>query len=290
MEFVLFLPQMRMSFADMVGRARAAEAAGFVGIAGMDHMAPPMAEEHAMYEAMTTSTWLAAATTRLKVGSLVLCDTFRHPSVLAREAVSLDHASGGRFELGIGSGSVPDELPVYGVSTLSTGARVSRLRETLEILRALWTGESVTYKGEFFTLDGARQVPTPLDRIPIVIGAMGPRMMGLVREFADWWNVPVNGIPRLDELRAHAGDARPSVQHGVALVQDGADPAAVEALAMRRIGFTQPAIGSASQLVDHFGRLGERGVERIYAWFHDFGDPDSLAAFGAEVITPLTTR
>ena len=109
MQFDLFLPQMRLTFDQLVERARAAEAAGFVGIAGMDHLAPPLAEDQAMFEAMVTNTWLAAHTNDLVVSSLVLCDAFRHPAVLAREAVSIDHASGGRFELGIGWGSVPDE-------------------------------------------------------------------------------------------------------------------------------------------------------------------------------------
>src|SRR5579862_6947661 len=116
MELVLFLPQMRLSLDDLVARAGAAEAAGFTGIAGMDHLIPPMATAQPMYEAMVTSTWLAAHTERLRIGSLVLCDAFRHPAVLAREAVTIDHASGGRFELGLGWGSVPDELDVFGIA------------------------------------------------------------------------------------------------------------------------------------------------------------------------------
>src|SRR6516162_8001557 len=117
LEFWLFLPQMRMTMEELVGRARAAEASGFGGIAGMDHLVPPGAEGWPMFEAMITSAWLAAHTERLGVGSLVLCDSFRHPAVLAREAVSIDHASGGRFELGIGWGSVPDELERFGIGS-----------------------------------------------------------------------------------------------------------------------------------------------------------------------------
>src|SRR5262249_44421415 len=139
MEFNLFLPQMRMSFDQLVARARAAEAAGFVGLTGMDHLAPPLAGEQPMYEAIVTTTWLAAHTQRLKLGSLVLCDAFRLPAVLARQAVSIDHASGGRFELGIGAGSVPDEFPMFGAGSTEPRVRVDRLRETLEVLRALWT-------------------------------------------------------------------------------------------------------------------------------------------------------
>src|ERR1700721_1211591 len=101
---------MRMSPAELVERAQAAEAAGFAGVALMDHLAPPQALDQPMFEAMTLATWLAAHTTRLTVGPLVLCDSFRHPSLLARQAVTLDHLSGGRYELAIGSGSTPNEL------------------------------------------------------------------------------------------------------------------------------------------------------------------------------------
>ena len=117
MEFHLFLPQMRLGPDALTARAVAAEAAGFDGLALMDHLAPPGALEQPMYEAFTAATWLAAVTDRLRLGHLVLCDQFRHPAVLARQAVTLDHLSGGRFELGIGSGSTPAELAAFGFPT-----------------------------------------------------------------------------------------------------------------------------------------------------------------------------
>ena len=123
--FHLFLPQMRLTFDQLVERARAAEAAGFEGIAGMDHLAPPGAEDQPMYEAMVTNTWLAAHTSTLTLSTLVLCDAFRHPAMLAREAVSLDHASGGRYELGLGWGSVPSEFEVYGTGSTEPQPRPS---------------------------------------------------------------------------------------------------------------------------------------------------------------------
>src|SRR5579864_1271163 len=143
---------MRLTMEQLTERARAAEAAGFAGIAGMDHLAPPAAESQPMFEPMVTNTWLASRTARLRVGSLVLCDSFRHPAVLAREAVTLDHASGGRFELGIGWGSVPDELERFGIGSTRAAARVGRLKESLEIMTALWRGESLDYDGEHFRL------------------------------------------------------------------------------------------------------------------------------------------
>src|SRR5664279_588891 len=149
MQFHVFLPQMRMSFDNIITRARAAEAAGFGGIAGMDHLAPPLAEHTPMYSSMVTNTWIAAHTERLTISSLVLCDSFRLPAVLANEAVSIDHASGGRYELGIGWGSVPTEFTVYGVGSTEPRRRVARLRESLEVMTRLWAGESVDYDGAF---------------------------------------------------------------------------------------------------------------------------------------------
>jgi alkanesulfonate monooxygenase SsuD/methylene tetrahydromethanopterin reductase-like flavin-dependent oxidoreductase (luciferase family) len=287
MEFNLFLPQMRLSFDDLVARARAAEAAGFAGMTGMDHLAPPLAADQPMYEAMVTATWVAARTARLRVGSLVLCDSFRSPAVLAREAVSLDHASGGRFELGIGWGSVREELATFGVGSTEPAVRVQRLRETLEVLTALWSGDEVDYEGQHHRLRGARQAPVPLGRIPIVIGGSGPRTLALVREFADWWNVHVGDLHRLDELRAKAGDARTSIQEMVTFVPAGADRDPIVELAERRFGYMRPVVGTGPELVEHYGRRGAQGVERVYAWFSDFAHPDTLAAFGEEVVAPL---
>ena len=287
MEFNLYLPQMRMSFEHIVTRARAAEHAGFDGITSMDHLAPPLAESQPMYEAVVTSTWLASHTERLRVGSLVLCEAFRHPAVLARQVVSLAHASGGRYELGIGWGSVPNELLMFGVGSTEARGRVQRLRETLEVLRALWAGEVVDYDGEFHHLKGARQEPKPLGRIPIIIGGTGPKTLELVREFADWWNLQTGVLGTIDELRAQGGDARASIQQMVALVRRGDDREEVTALAMRRFGRSRPVIGTAPELVDHFGRMSEQGIERVYTWFTDFAPAETLAEFGEDVITPL---
>lgn len=293
LQFQLFLPQMRMSVPDLVARARAAEASGFDGIALMDHLAPPLAPDQPMWEAMTAATWLAAHTERLGVGHLVLCDSLRHPAVLARQAVTLDHASGGRFELGIGSGSTPEELGVFGIPDGGARERIDRLGWTLEVLRALWSGEAVDLDGGpdgAPSLRGAQQVPVPTRSIPIVIGGTGRRTMGLVARHADWWNIPVHELDRLDDLRGLAGSARTSVQVAVTFVPDGADRTAVVEQAERRFGWMSRSthlVGDGPELVDAFGELRGRGVERVYTWFTDFAPPDVLEAFGAEVISSL---
>ena len=286
-EFWLYLPQMRMTMDQVTERALAAEAAGFAGVAGMDHLAPPGAEASPMFEPMVTNAWVASRTTDLRVGSLVLCDSFRHPAVLAREAVTIDHASGGRFEIGIGWGSVPDEIERFGIGSTDAGLRVDRLKESLEIMTALWRGETVDYDGEHFRLRGAQQQPVPLTTIPITIGGAGAMTMQLVAAYADWWNVHISILDRFDEMRPLAGLARPSMQVQVAFVGPGAARDEVERTAERRFGWGRFVLGDAGELVERFGGLAGRGVERLYVWFTDFAPPGTLATFGQSVIAEL---
>jgi alkanesulfonate monooxygenase SsuD/methylene tetrahydromethanopterin reductase-like flavin-dependent oxidoreductase (luciferase family) len=283
-EVHLFLPQMRMTMEVLVERAQAAEAAGFDGIALMDHLTPPLADDQPMFEAMTTATWLAARTERLTIGHLVLCDAMRHPAVLARQAVTIDHASGGRFELGIGWGSVPDELETFGVFTTEAKPRVARMAETMQVLEALWTGEPVSFEGTYVSLHGAQQRPTPLDRIPVVIGGTGPRTLDLVAKHADWWNVPLHQLGNLETMRPRAGTARVSVQQMVCFVHDEAQREEAVALAKRRFPGTsqEPSMAFVDRdgFAAHLEALEAQGVERLYAWFTDFAKPETLAAVG----------
>ncbi len=288
-EFFLYLPQLLMDVESITERALAAERSGFDGIAFMDHLAPPLRESAPMYEAMTLATWIAAKTTTLRVGHLVLCDAMRHPAVLARQAVTLDRASGGRFELGIGWGSIAGELVAFGVTDDPPARRVGRLGETLELLEAFWRGESVHHHGEHFTVDAAGQQPTPLGTIPLLVGGVGPRTLALVRRHATWWNLPITALDRLEALRPDAGPARVSTQHLVAFASDPSRRAEVEATARRRFGgMGGPLlVGDAAELRAHFERYRALGVERFYTWFTDFAVAPTLEAFGEQVIRPL---
>jgi alkanesulfonate monooxygenase SsuD/methylene tetrahydromethanopterin reductase-like flavin-dependent oxidoreductase (luciferase family) len=286
-EFWLYLPQMRMSFGTIAERASAAEEAGFDGIALMDHFAPPALPSADMYGAITTAAAIAMGTTRLKIGHLVLCSSFRHPCILAKEIVSLDHLSGGRCELGIGSGSVPAELARFGLPFEDAVTRSARLEEYLKVLAALFTGQPVDFDGEFFTLRGAQLSPPPLTgHIPLVIGGGGARLtMPLVARYADWWNCPSYAADRLDQLRPLAGGARISSQHPVGLASTAADVPAITALAERRFaGWGGLITGTAAEVAGQFAQLRAHGVERFYLQFSDFATPETLVRFGAEVI------
>ena len=145
----------------------------------------------------------------------------------------------------------------------------------------------MTYEGRFFRLRDAQQRPVPSRHIPIVVGGVGPRTLDLVRTHADWWNVPIHELDRLDERRDRAGDARVSVQTMVAVVPSEADRPAVTDLVARRFGGTGLAamtvVGTPPELAAHFASLRARGIERFYVWFSDFAPPDTLRRFG-EVI------
>ena len=275
---------------ELADRAQRAEAAGFHGIALMDHLAPPLAEDKPMYEAMTSAMWLAAQTSTLKIGHLVLCDALRAPSVLAREAVAIDHASGGRFELGIGAGSVPAEFASFGIPNPGRAARLRRLVETLDVLTLLWSGEVVDYDGEFHQLRGAQQVPAPMGRIPILVGGQSDAIVDTAAKYADWWNLPLISIDLMDELQPRVKPARTSLQVMVAFVPSESQRQETMQVAERRFGHMSGSgfvMGDASELRAQFSALRERGVERCYAWFSDFASESTITGFGRDVIAPL---
>jgi alkanesulfonate monooxygenase SsuD/methylene tetrahydromethanopterin reductase-like flavin-dependent oxidoreductase (luciferase family) len=281
-EWFLFLPQVRLEIPDIVERARAAETAGFDGIALIDHLEPPGAVHQGIWEAMTVATWVAAHTERLRIGHLVLCDAFRQPAVLAKEAVTLATASGNRFELGLGWGSWPQEFDRFGLPDGDDApARVARLERNLGLIRQYW-GEA--------DADGVIQEPRPQRRIPLVLGGTGKKTMDLVRRHADWWNVPSHQLDRLPALLPTVGEVRVSVQQMVGFIGADADRDEVTAVSTRRFGHLGSGLvcGDAAQLVEHFGGLSGQGVERFYVWFADFAQPATLVEFAETVIARHT--
>lgn len=285
--FSLFIPQMRMPFATILERIRAAEANGFDGISLMDHLAPPALPASDMYDCFVTAAAVATATTTVSITPLVTCASFRHPAVLAKIAVSLDHLSNGRFELGIGWGSVPAELGVYGVYDEPPAVRSARLGEQLAILEQLFSGEPFDHDGRFYRMKGAQQRPRPLNgRIPILIGGAGPKLtMPLVARYADWWNVPSTDVHRLDEMRPLAGSARISTQHVIGLAASTAALPDVEALTRKRFGnWGGVIIGTPDQVADQLIAVGRSGVERFFVPFSDFAPPETLSLFAGDVI------
>lgn len=164
---------------DWLALARRVESLGYDTLLMPDHLGRQLSPVGGLAAA-------AAVTTRLRVGALVYANDYRHPLLLAREAATLDHLSGGRTEFGIGAGwHVPDYRQL-GMPYQRPGVRIDRMLESLHIIKRLLAGERVTHDGPSYHLDRARLSPPPVQaKIPIVIGGGGPRMLRIAAREAD---------------------------------------------------------------------------------------------------------
>jgi len=213
MEFGVLVPQgWRLDLMAIEGAATkwetvrrvstALDAAGWDSLWVYDHFhTVPRKEVEATFEAWMLMATLAEITTRARIGQLVTCVQYREPSYLAKIAACVDVASGGRLNLGVGSGWFAEEFEAYGYDFRTTGGRLRRLREALEVIRLMWSREEATYDGKHYTLRGAVCEPKPLQRPhpPIWIGGRGRKvLLRIVAEHADVWNY--NGsIDEFDE-------------------------------------------------------------------------------------------
>jgi probable F420-dependent oxidoreductase len=146
----------------------------------------------ASLEPMTTLAALAALTSRVRLGTLVLCTAFRHPSVVAKAAATIDAGSGGRLELGVGAGWLADEFAAFGYPFGSVGERFGNLESSLGVLTSLLGGEGpVTLDAGPFSLRGAALEPPPVQRpVPVLVGGKGgPRLLRLAARYGAGWNV-----------------------------------------------------------------------------------------------------
>ena len=192
MRFGLDIAQQRLEWAELVERARLADEVGFDGVWGFDHFRPMYGQGPGnCFEGMTFLAALAGMTSRVRLGLLVTGMTYRHPSVLAAEAVTIDHASGGRLELALGAAWYEEEHRQLGIPFPPIGQRIDRLEDTVEVVRRLATGEVVSYRGRTLSLEGAQLLPRPVQRPcpPIWIGASGEqRTLPLTGRLADAWH------------------------------------------------------------------------------------------------------
>jgi len=247
MRFGLDVAQQRMAWDEVASRVRFAEDLGFDGAWGFDHFQPMYGEGPGeTFEGMTTLAALAGVTSRIRLGLLVTGVTYRHPSVLAAQALTIDHASHGRLELSLGAAWFDKEHAELGIPFPSTPERFDLLEDTLEIVTRLFTGDVVSYEGRVVSLQDARLRPLPLQRPhpPIWIGGNGPRRtLPLVARYADVWHawgtpnslLETNG--RLDDLATEAGRDPSSIMRASSLSLDDLDTARRHVTRWRDAGY-----------------------------------------------------
>jgi F420-dependent oxidoreductase-like protein len=205
-QFRIVLGQ-RASWPELLARTRETEALGFDGLFLVDHFYGLFDVMDPTHEAYTILAALAPFTQRMRLGVLVCGNTYRNPAFLLKQAVTVDHVSGGRVDFGVGAGWTEREHEAYGWEYPSAKVRVDRFAEALQIWDLLQQEERTTYEGNHYSILDAPFEPKPLQRprMPLLIGGSGPRMLRLSARHADIWNAV--GVPeelatinqRLDE-------------------------------------------------------------------------------------------
>jgi alkanesulfonate monooxygenase SsuD/methylene tetrahydromethanopterin reductase-like flavin-dependent oxidoreductase (luciferase family) len=207
--FGLFLGQAGKGWAQVRDDFQLAEELGYDNAWLVDHLmdtdGPP---DSPCMEAWTLLAALAVSTNRIRIGVLVCSNTFRHPSLLLKEAATVDQLSGGRLILGLGTGWYEEEHRRYGIELPPAAERVERLAETAQIAHLLMSGTPATFDGRYYQLRDAPLEPPPLQqpRIPILIAAHRPRMLRIAARYADMW----------DTFPARSGTATEGVADDVA--------------------------------------------------------------------------
>lgn len=308
-DFGIYLPQVAFSFDDMLARALECERLGYDSLWLYDHLYAPGQPGMASFEGWTLATALLARTTRLRVGHLVLANTFRHPALLAKMATTLDVISDGRLELGLGSGSVEQEHREAGLEWGSMRERSARLGEALEIITRMFDGPVTSFDGSYYSVHELPNVPGPVQnpRPPIHIGGAGAKFtLPLVARYADVWNVPTYALDRVAELNS-AVDAE--------CERIGRDPATIrrsleavlavapkdrldDALALARRRFGMPGyglddggfLGTPAQVTDRIGQLVDAGFTSFAFFTFDRGTTETLQLFAEEVLPHFPRR
>jgi alkanesulfonate monooxygenase SsuD/methylene tetrahydromethanopterin reductase-like flavin-dependent oxidoreductase (luciferase family) len=303
----VFLPQMAFSYEDILHRAMRCEQLGIGSVWLYDHLYGPGAPDISSLEAWTLAAALLARTERLRVGHMVLCNQFRHPTLLAKMATTLDQVSAGRLQLGIGSGSIEDEHRRGGLDWGSFRERSERMGETLEILHQAFANGKIDFAGTHYTVRDMPIAPGPVQqpRPPIIVGGVGEKYtLPLVARYADVWNVPTYALAevghKLSVLRSICADIGRdpdsivlSVEAVMALAPSEASLPEVRRIAERRFGgpgfglHDAGLIGTPQAIVSRLRELRDVGFRQIVLFTHDRASDETLELLASAVIPAL---
>ena len=301
-------PQQGASYDDLLAVAKTTEECGFDAFFRSDHFMKmgPASGLPGPTDAWITLAGLARETSRIRLGTLMTPVTFRLPGPLAISVAQVDQMSGGRVELGIGTGWYQQEHDAYGIPFgRSFGQRFEMLEEQLEIITALWTApDSFSFEGKHYSLKDSPALPKPVQqpRPPILIGGLGPkRTPRLAATYADEYNVP---FQRVDNFAAAAGRVREAcekqgrdpdslVYSAAVVVCCGSDEAEfskrAEAIGRQPDELRQNgAAGIPSEVVDRIGAYADARATRVYLQILDLADLDHLRLLASDVAPHVT--
>jgi alkanesulfonate monooxygenase SsuD/methylene tetrahydromethanopterin reductase-like flavin-dependent oxidoreductase (luciferase family) len=295
-----------VTWAQWVALAEAAESARLDGLFRSDHYTMIHGLPGGSLDAWTTLAALAPLTRTLRLGTLVSPITFRHPSLIAHIVASVDHISGGRVELGLGTGWYELEHARNGFAFPPLGERTRLLAESVEIVMRSWREPSFDHSGPAFTLVGQDLAPKPVQRPnpPLILGGMaGPKSAALAAKYADEYNAftatpedagRARGV--LDAACANAGrDPKTLAQSTMIMALLGESDQDAEARATRLLARLAPGaplagliermrggglLGTPHSVAERLRPFAAHGVSRLFVQNFDFADPSSVALYG----------
>jgi F420-dependent oxidoreductase-like protein len=296
-------PQQGATYDDLLRVARCAEDAGYDAFFRSDHYLAMGGDGlPGPTDAWVTLAGLARETSRIRLGTLVTAATFRLPGPLAIAVAQVDQMSGGRVEVGLGTGWFEAEHAAYGIPFPPLGERFDRLEEQLQIVTGLWSSEGpFSHDGEHYRLVDSPALPKPAQRPhpPVIVGGGGPkRTPRLAATYADEFNLPFASLEATDAQfrrveQACAATGRSVVLSAAQVLCVGRDDAEVarRAAAIGREPDELRANGLAgtpAEVVDKAARFGATGATRLYLQVLDLADLDHLELAAAEVAPQLT--
>ena len=283
MDFSLW-PSATRTWQEVLDGAEYAERTGWHGVWMADHFMPNGDDLSVpMNECLALLTGLAVRTERVRLGSMVLGNTYRHPAVVAKQAATIDQMSGGRFVLGIGAGWQKNEHHAYGIDLPPVKQLLARFEEACQVFQGLLTQDRATFDGEYYRLNEAPLEPKPA-KLPILIGASGEKVaLRIVAKYADEWNhwgLPEVAQHKGEVFRAHCekigrdpATVRRSTQAMIEVLVPGDTEA--EERRDRLTAAGRPVImGSADQVLDVVARYPGTGID-------EFLVPDSFLGSGS---------
>ncbi|MGH3745714.1 MAG: LLM class F420-dependent oxidoreductase [Mycobacteriales bacterium] len=298
MELRIFTePQQGASYDQLLSMAQAAEAGGFGAFFRSDHFSP-MGDADGLpgpTDAWVTLAGLARETRTIRLGTLVTSATFRRPGVLAVSVAQVDAMSGGRVELGLGTGWYETEHTAYGIPFPPLGERFDRLEEQLEIITGLWAADGpYSFGGKHYTLTDSPALPKPAQaHLPVIVGGGGAkRTPALAARFADEFNLPFGSVDatreQFERVRTAAGPKQ-LVYSAAQVVCCGRDDAEVERRAAR-IGRAPDELrahgvaGTVDECLARIRQFADIGATRIYLQVLDLDDLEHVALIAREVL------
>ena len=297
-QFGIFSPQAGMSFKGLADRATQAEKLGYHSLWLVDHFWNRGIPDADCLESTALMSGIAAKTEKLRIGTLVLCNSFRNPALLAKSLTTIDHVSNGRLEIGLGAGWMDEEYKGYGYEFPTMGTRLRQLEEGLQVMKLLFSEKKASFEGRYYKLEDAYNNPKPVQtpHPPITIGGSGEKvMLKIVAKHADRWNCPAGYRSfegKLNVLKEHCTAVGRDIKSinisEQLLVCIGATEAEVEdkwKVASRLKPFSLTGIkGTPPQIVEQLRDRVSKGITFFTVMFGDFGPPQTIELFAREVM------